>query len=192
LRTSLSRQGKERRFQIGDAEFSADALFNSANFGANAQFFEARFRATASFAFATFDVNADFSLAKFGADADFSLAKFGADADFSSVTFASYVRFQEAFEENASLGLMDARIEKPERIAFHTVRLRPHWFVDVDVRKFEFVSVKWNDKGVQGEIGALREKKAEHPPHLLSIAYRQLAVHYWEADGVKASDGSFI
>ena len=83
----------------------------------------------------------------------------------------------EVFGEKASLDLTLARIEKPERIAFCTLRLRSHWFVNVDARKFEFVNVRWDDKSVQDEIKALREKKVEHPHCLLSIAYRQLAVN---------------
>lgn len=189
---------------FGDVEFGADVLFNSAKFNGDVQFCQARFKATASFAFASFQAvvdfnmakfgadaefghvefgaNADFSMVKFGANADFSCARFGATVDFSSSTFGNYACFggqaeARTFEENALLNLANARIEKPERISFHTLMLRPHWFVNVDTRKFEFANVKWDDKGVRDEIDSLCKTKIEYPHSMLAIAYRRLAVN---------------
>lgn len=188
---------------FGSAEFGGEVLFNSAKFSADVQFCQAKFKATASFAFATFQTvvdfnmanfgadaefgcvefgaNADFSMVKFGANVEFSCARFGGTVDFSSSMFGSYVCFDgkadvEMFGENALLNLMGAKMEKPERVSFHTLTLRPHWFVNVDARKFEFVNVSWDDKGVWGETKAL-SSHIGHPHRLLAIAYRQLAIN---------------
>ncbi|MFY9611035.1 MAG: hypothetical protein WAU45_20790 [Blastocatellia bacterium] len=42
-----------------------------------------------------------------------------------------------------SLDFQHVRIEHPDRIAFHTLILRPHWFVNVDSRQFVFTDVRW-------------------------------------------------
>lgn len=52
---------------------------------------------------------------------------------------------QLVFEgDNAWLDLQNTTIEKPERIVFHTVRLQPNWFVNVDCRKFVFTDCRWS------------------------------------------------
>jgi hypothetical protein len=68
-----------------------------------------------------------------------------------------------------------ARIAKPEQMIFHTVRLRPHWFVKVDSRKFEFTKVDWGKTTVSDELQDIEEIENRH--HLLSIAYRRLATN---------------
>ena len=62
------------------------------------------------------------------------------------------------------------RIEKPERLSFHSVKLRPHWFINTDPCKFEFIDVRWDDNLNQ-------ERAASRSDRLLSIAYRQLAMN---------------
>ena len=80
------------------------------------------------------------------------------------------------FAEAELLSMQFARITKPEQIIFHTVRLRPHWFVNVDSRKFEFTNIDWGKNTPHDELKAL--EKVEHHHRLLSIAYRQLATNY--------------
>jgi hypothetical protein len=81
------------------------------------------------------------------------------------------------------MDLQFIRIEKPERLSFHTVKLRPHWFVNVDSRKFEFIDVEWmNDinwsrtYSPKAELKSLTGKVSA-PHRLLSVTYRQLAVN---------------
>jgi len=45
--------------------------------------------------------------------------------------------------DRAWLDLQNLIIEKPERVLFHTVRLQPNWFVNVDCRKFVFTDCRW-------------------------------------------------
>lgn len=41
------------------------------------------------------------------------------------------------------LDLQNVIIEQPEHVVFHTVRLQPNWFVEVDCRKFVFTDCRW-------------------------------------------------
>jgi hypothetical protein len=191
--------------------FGAYAYFGSATFSGRADFTLTKFIETASFDEATFDHNAtvDFGFAKFGADAYFRSATFSADASFSSVTFGGltifepatvakqwsfsnaqfkdYVKFKrggkEMFGDEASLKFDSLRIEKPERLSFHSVKLRPHWFINTDPRKFEFIDVDWGNiaKELKSELASsqerLKQTSATSPHRLLSIAYRQLATN---------------
>ena len=82
---------------------------------------------------------ANFSDATFSAEVDFGNATFSAEVNFGYATFKEYVRFagtkeNQVFGDQSSLNLQFARIEKPDRLSFHTVPLRPHWFVNVDAR----------------------------------------------------------
>ena len=44
-----------------------------------------------------------------------------------------------------SLDFAHVRAEKPERITFNKVRLRPGWFVNIDSRKFVFTDIVWEN-----------------------------------------------
>ena len=138
------------------------------------------FKSDVEFSNATFSEEASFSNATFSAAADFSGATFSA-AYFSSATFLDEIKFsgKESFGIQSSLDLQSARIEKPERVFFHTVTLRPHWFVNVDPRKFVFIDVSWpwDAISIEDEIESLtvRKKDVSSPHRLLAIACRQLA-----------------
>jgi hypothetical protein len=79
--------------------------------------------------------------------------------------------------DHPALDLQRVRIEHPDRVAFHTLILRPHWFVNVDPREFVFTDVEWprGRRSLKQEISALETKKVSSPNRLLTIACRQLA-----------------
>jgi hypothetical protein len=79
--------------------------------------------------------------------------------------------------DNPSLDFQYARFENPEKVSFHTVTLRPHWFVNVDVRKFEFNNVSWQHPALEQEVNSLEAKGVWLPHRVLAITYRQLAVN---------------
>lgn len=166
---------------FGNTTFSAEADFASASFTADANFRSARFEKNANFSSATFKRNVNFYLAAFAGDANFDYATFEASALFHSTGFKSYVRFsgkagRKALGVNPRLDFQFARIEKPERVSFHALNLRPHWFINVDSRKFEFIDVDWNYR-LKEELESTREAKIRAPHSLLSRAFRQLAVN---------------
>ena len=168
--------------------FGADSSFNNATFSADSSFNTATFSATSSFMSAKFNGKADFSAAKFSATAYFSFATFSAATDFSCATFsatsfrsaafADHVRFagnekSPVFTDTSSLDLQFLRIEKPDHVSFHTISLRPHWFVNVDARKFDFTNVDWDWRSIHEEVESLGSVSPAH--RMLSIACWHLA-----------------
>ncbi len=166
------------------ATFTAKASFMTSTFTAKTDFSNVIFHDKTNFQSAAFNADVEFSSATFDAVADFLYAIFPAKADFSDATFRDYVKFAGnqnslVFDGESSLDLQFARIEKPDHLSFHTLVLRPHWFVNIDSRKFEFTNVKWLG-GVNQELGNLRSEDygLVAPPHrLLAIACRNLAVN---------------
>jgi hypothetical protein len=195
------------------ATFRVDADFSSAIFKADATFYSATFKAeariarrararitaasaaAADFSKATFSAAADFSKATFSAAADFSNATFSAAADFSNATFADHVRFAgienpAAFMPTSSLNLQFAEIDKPDHVSFYMLTLHPHWFVNVDARKFDFISVDWSNSGkAKQEVELLKREGVPSPNRLLAISCRTLADNAEENDRYReASD----
>lgn len=161
------------------ATFSAEADFRSATFSA-AYFSNTTFSSVANFRYATFTAEADFSYATFSAEADFRYAIFGAKANFLHVTFGDQVRFlgdktHPVFTEKSSLDLRFAIIEKPDHVSFHTLSLHPHWFANLDVRRFDFTDVEWKLRGIREEIVSLRAASVLAAHRSLATTYQQLA-----------------
>ncbi|PYS78287.1 MAG: hypothetical protein DMF66_06935 [Acidobacteria bacterium] len=140
-------------------------------------FNSAMFSAEVSFNLTKFNARVSFDSATFNADVSFSITKFNSEAIFYSATFKDYVRFagnreNHVFGDNSSLDLQFARIEKPDRLSFHTVKIRPHWFVNVDARKFEFINVRvnWRSISVEQEIKNIGEEDVLSAHRLLARA----------------------
>lgn len=188
------------------ARFNAEASFTSAEFHEEAYFRYTTFEAKSSFRAATFFKEASFTCATFRAETYFIATTFTARAYFGFATFKGSVRFSgtegnplralpknKVFGDESSLKLTFARIETPERFSFHTLRLRPHWFVNVDARKFEFINVDWDGRKfcTKRELKSLKEAKVPSAHRLLSIACRNLALnaeenhHYEDASGFR-------
>ena len=180
------------------ATFSAEALFTSATFSEEASFHSATFIKEADFYFATFSAVADFNYAMFSAVVYFNFTTFGKEAYFNVTSFNDYIRFagdreNKVFGDDSFLNFQLAKIEKPDRLSFHTVMLRPHWFVNVDARKFEFIDVNWNLQSIstKQEIKSIPGKDVLSKHRLLAIACRNLAVNaeenhrYEEASGFR-------
>jgi Pentapeptide repeats (9 copies) len=161
------------------ATFSGFADFSSATFSGTAGFFAAGFRTHAVFSKASFSADAHFFSASFGADVDFRNAIFDAVANYYGVTFKDHVYFAGSSEiralgDHPQLNLQFVHFEKPDRVSLHTLNLQPHWFVNVDSRKFEFTDVEFN-YDLKDELERLIKAKVGAPHRLLSITCRQLA-----------------
>ncbi|HEX7316849.1 MAG TPA: pentapeptide repeat-containing protein [Pyrinomonadaceae bacterium] len=171
------------------ATFAEGASFERAAFGTTANFSAAAFGGAASFASATFGGAAYFSSASFGEEADFTFTTFASGVLFTSATFKDYTRFlggvekfvfsdeKNVFDNNSSLNLQFAKIDKPDHLSFHTLKLRPHWFVNVDARRFDFSNVDWDwpHTNVRTEIKSIAEVDVRSAHRLLAIACRDLA-----------------
>ena len=161
-----------------EAIFSGRASFARTTFTKGAFFGEVTFGDGADFWRTTFHEVANFNGAKFGGSVDLDEAVFHAIATFESTTFADAVRFRGAqmFTDDSSLRLQFAKFEKPDLVSFHTVVLRPGWFVNVDPREFEFTNVDWKWRSAEEEVASLRDVVA-FPHRMLAIACRHLAVN---------------
>ena len=178
---------------FSNATFTFRAIFVRTKFSGFARFVSTKFCAAAEFSSAIFMAEAEFTFAVFSNTADFSLAKFNKVGYFDSTVFNDSVRFfgdarerdsnntvhiwETAAGKEPTLDFQHARIEKPNKVAFHTVALRPRWFVNVDSREFIFtdVSWEWNVIRIEAEIESLTNKNVSSPHRLLAIACRQLA-----------------
>lgn len=173
---------------FNDAIFEQDAAFSGAKFLGVGDFINATFEGKADFSYsefceaANFDTyflgEVDFLYAFFRGEAYFRYAEFYAPVNFRSVTFHDYLRFGgEELGEGTSLDFQYARVHIPERVAFHSLRLRPHWFVNVDARKFSLINIDWDwpTLSIEGELKGLDEKKVATPHRLLAITFQNLA-----------------
>ena len=166
---------------LASVTFGAAADFRKATFRAKTSFNSSTFGAAAYFRSATLCAAADFRSAIFSGDVEFTNTTLSGKTDFGDATFKEYVRFagkenKPMFSDTSSLNLQFTRIGKPDNLSFHTLTLRPYWFVNIDARKFEFINVSWSLRSFQ-ESKDLSSGGFESKTQLLAIACRQLAVN---------------
>ena len=170
------------------ATFTQAADFIGTIINETALFIDTAFNEAAYFSGATFNKVVSFNSATFSQEVRFIDSAFNEVAYFSDAIFKDYLSFAgsneiNAFSDSSSLDLQFARIEKPDRVSFHTLKLRPHWFINVDAREFEFTNVEWMPEGfdIKKELEAMERKKIQSPHRMLSIACRHLAVNAEES-----------
>ncbi len=167
-----TRFGKPANFIF--ATFSEKAAFDQSKFRGATNFGGAVFSGATSFRDVVFSEAAMFGATTFSGLTEFYSTQFLNEAAFSNAQFKDYLKFNHSagggFGEQAALTFDSLRIEKPERLSFHSAELRPHWFINTDPRKFEFIDVRWDDDFE-------KEREASTSARLLSIAYRQLAMN---------------
>lgn len=179
--------------------FTKGSIFDGAVFDAAAEFQDDTFIEAANLSSVTFIGEANFNRSTFGGRTNFIKTTFGKKADFVSATFAGLADFsfatflnQATFEGSSrapfddarsALNLKNARVERVDDVSFHTLRLHPHWFVNVDARKFDFINVRWANSGHAGpELELLEQKGISSRHSLLAIACRKLAANADEHD----------
>jgi len=182
----------DERVSFRNARFSKKADFTEVTFNDKADFQSATFVADVTFGYSTFMLMADFRYANFGPNTAFNYMSFNSDADFTGAvfrghisfdraTFKGYIKFsnrrvwEECFGKGAKLSLRFSNIEKPDRVSFHSLSLKPHWFVGVDARKFEFINVNWQD--IKPEAKSLVRLGDLSVFRVLAVTYRNLAVN---------------
>lgn len=167
--------------------FGSEVLFVGSTFK-EVYFREARFVSDVFFSFAQFENNVLFSDVTFEKSVDFTSSSF-----LSSVKFLSE-KNNALFLSNATLSLEHSFAEKPERVSFHTVKLRPSYFVNIDSRKFIFTNIGWENadgscEDVKTEIKNLREREISNYYRLLIITCRQLAENAVENNRLEEASG---
>jgi len=159
--------------------FEEQAIFSAATFNRPASFLESSFKHDAVFV-----------LANFVKEADFTHTTFERAANFGQATFADYLTFagnekRLAFGEFARLNLMLSKIERPDRVSFQNLTIRPHWFAPVNARQFDFLNVRCRFK-FHDEIDSLKNKVV-FPYGKLARAFRDLAINCEERHRYKES-----
>jgi hypothetical protein len=148
-------------------EFGGDIDFSGVDFSEWVEFNDSEFKDGANFIATTFSELADFTNTTFDGSVSFSLAVFAEAARFGKPDGG-----REVFGENATLSLEHARIDNPHRFSFHSLRLKPGWFFNVDCRKIEFTNVTWFKTGIDENYEPFGQAH-----NLMRITYRQLAVN---------------
>lgn len=139
--------------------FRANAHFKSAVFIGETRFDRSRFSSAgnASFYRAKFDNDSFFEKTRFRNDVSFNSVVFGNESDtiFRETLFEKYVSFRYSAIEGTlrfinlkqgnkcQLNFQEAVVEKANHIAFYDIRLQPHWFVNVDLKRFHFTISYW-------------------------------------------------
>ena len=87
----------------------------------------------------------------------------------------------ERESREAFLDLSQARLNKPERISFNSMKLRPCWFINAEVRNLVFNDVEWlnldidiDRSGLTKEFKALRNRKVRRIRQTLIKTFNQL------------------
>jgi len=122
--------------------------FIGTSFRDEADFSFSKFEGMANFISATFDSALRLKMSAFDSEARFRMATFNGKADFSHTAFKGIVSFSAehgigGFGTDAAFDFRHVRFENPRQVSFHGLTLRPHWFLILDLREFEFIDVKW-------------------------------------------------
>jgi hypothetical protein len=179
--------------------------FEDATFGSQANFLESLFHEDVFFNNTKFGYKADdrirsshvvFDGAAFGKDSRvfFDNTWFSWHTSFDYARFDGYVFFKNTaenpvfdtvFERHAFwslLKILNATFDRPDKVFFEAVRLRPSWFVNVlpELRKFNFTNIDWSDEDgrfitIEGELRVIEKLTKHHSRRLLAIVFRQLA-----------------
>lgn len=189
--------------------FNQVTSFISTNFYLKADFKSAKFLERTIFSMATFNNLAYFKSAIFSNYAIFSSTVFSSSAYFDSVVFGkesniffrntlfeSKAYFQYCTSEgylhfgNLKLGkkckfdFQEAAFEKANRISFHTLRLEPNWFVNVDSRKFVFTDIDWG-KTIGWRDGRSFKEKLIFAAKCVASGFRQV---FWKSDEILSTN----
>jgi uncharacterized protein YjbI with pentapeptide repeats len=179
--------------------------FEEANFSGSANFREAKFSEDVFFNLSKFGYKdehrissgqANFDGAEFGKDSRvfFDNTWFSWHTSFNYVKFNGYLFFKgtaknlvfdNIFEKDSFGGLLsfvNTTIDKPEKVYFQTVRLRPSWFVNsvFDLRKVNLIDINWGDGfksffTIEDELEGIEKQIKHNSKKLFAITLRQIA-----------------
>lgn len=143
---------------------------------------------------ADFGGGANFFGASFGGKTNLLNVSFGDEVSFSNATFSDKVviagsrdrfAFQDAAMNAIQVDFRDVHFEKPDDVVFRDTDLRRAYLLNIDVRKFDFTSIRWpqieGGNCVYDEITAtekFREKATPVPHGALAQLYRRLKQNY--------------
>lgn len=160
-------------------KFAINSSFSRAIFSEKVSFEKVRFgkeiETNDSFLFSgtVFEKLANFQKAEFWLSTSFGGANFKKTADFRETFVKNSLSFEEtSFEHFAkfsgkenkysswgkgSLNFSRVEVEKPDRISFQTLQLKPDAFTDTDVRKFDFTDIEWKPKNFRWDWSRFKD-----------------------------------
>lgn len=189
------------RADFSQSEFEGLAEFTRVNFEKQANFFSTKFISTSTFDYATFNSSTTFNTATFVGPVNFRSATFGEIANFSEVSFQArvlfnsvkfngqanfqfanfkdYVRFNQVLFLGSPPNFREVEFDKPGLISFHSMSLRPFWFVEVNATEFALSNVTWDWRliSIDEEIAEILKHYEQLPSH--RAAYTLLAIACW-------------
>jgi hypothetical protein len=178
---------------FSNSTFEDDANFAGANFGSSL-FIEAMFEKLADFRGVNFILAANFSQAIFKKTADFRDTRIKSLLTFEGASFEGFAKFSGKDNKHNSwpqgnLNFSSVDIEKPEKISFQIVELKPDSFINTDVRKFDFTDIKWKIKNFAFDWSRFNNilfwkeeaKRRESGYERLEVVYRRLAINAEES-----------
>ena len=145
-----------KKGQFAKVQFRNFLSFRGAEFNGHILFVRTVFHGPAEF---------DDSFLNEGCDFVFDDSLFESTASFVSAKIKGFLSFDggpdhPVFKDGVSLlDFQHIRIQNPELISFHAVRLRPSWFVNTDPKRFVFTACVWRDKSNK-DISAREELKS--------------------------------
>ncbi len=163
--------------------FSGQAMFHSTKFCFGADFFSSKFLEKSQIGFyeTRFCSNVRFEQTEFDGFVEFTGDVF---LDKESVQRVKAELEVERIEDGQEsfLDFRKARLNRPERITFNSMKLRPSWFVGGEVRSLVFNDVKWlnldidvDKSGLNAEFENLTKHNTSQPKESLIKACNQLA-----------------
>ncbi len=181
------------------ATFKDEVSFQNVVFGDrnieennNTSFFftKTTFEKKVSFQNSSFLFFMHFSNARFKGSADFRESEVKNSILFNDATFESFARFSSRNNHHQlwnydGLNFSSVEVEKPERIFFQSISLKPDSFVNTDIRKFDFSDIKWETKNFAWDWSRFKdvewwknEAKARETSYVsLEKKYRQFATY---------------
>jgi hypothetical protein len=133
---------EEANFSL--AEFHGEVYFGNTEFSGTAHFLGARFCENVYCVETIFTKYSGFSFAVFEKEVSFTRAVFKKDAvtDFKKVHFMNSTYFmQNTVEQGAEFYFGETTFEKLNRVTFHSLKLKPRWFINADPRQLNFENV---------------------------------------------------
>lgn len=155
---------------FSEAIFKDIVSFERAKFGRklvdeiyNSFFFSGvTFENTVNFQEAEFWLFTNFSKAIFKGTTDFRNTFIENSLNFEEAKFETFARFSakdknHKFWSEDALNFSNVEIEKPDRIFFQTVQLKPDSFINTDIRKFDFTDIRWKVKDFAGDWARFKD-----------------------------------
>ena len=187
---------------FSESEFKGNADLHRVTFAKGAGFTKTIFGGEADFRWTTFngesgfEWDTNFRRVEFDEEVSFREARFCNNTTFREAKFRSFVKFEGtdgnatkhknrvfSFDQDLRTQFRGIKVEHPERFYFHTVKLRPSWFVKTpEIHKCVFTDVEWYgvnnpNENLDEEMKALDPQRFPHPYSDLANACRELAIN---------------